>query len=754
MAIRLEYSPVGAGGLAGYATGRGRARERYLQYIMAQQREARNRLARRQDQALQFRRQAALERMRQGARSEENRLYRQHQMDLERERTRRYETRETNELYEDEYRRLKNHLDELIAQARGGGRNLEEGGAWWKSVDDYLRNEKVVDESGAFDPIETYRTAIPKLQKIINSFKSEYIIPQHQRPDQEYEKNGWIWRNTEDGPVRVRPLDPDAAFGQSVQQRTLPNGQTVLVQPEIDRYGNPTGRYEPWDGGDTANEYNRQLYEDALKILADQPEIEPGSTKTEMTFEDALEEARRRREAAGLYPPGQPSGAGAGAPGGYYTGDAGIPPAPRFGPGGMGMVLPQDSRGGAPIPQQPQPTPTQPATPSPATGQPQQPSAAAPEPARPGQPTDVPLQWYNQQPQPTPTSPAQPTAPAPIPGMEGVGPMTPSGIAPPSGGAPAFAGGGAPVPATSPTGVPLPSETSETPYQRRKRRIGERRQAGIRAAQKEHEYWQGRLTGSPVEPPKGQAAENMAKKGYEYVPVLTSTGKKTGSMAWRKRPEEQDVRLLDGRTIRGRLYQDGDKYSIVPPDGETVTLGADEVDLGSGWVTGEFAVGAPETPAAAPPDEMESPETFPVTDEQFQSMAGQQQRPAKMQRPSGMQTESPQRPAEAPAAGAPIDYSKIEPQAKWATGDRRQQKLGQLAHVAGRQGHPEVHQAFVQMMKLRQKYGDVLSVEDLTDPQDQEMYRRAFAIIQDWKERQNRFEMFPSPGAAIQRAIQ
>ena len=359
MGIRLEYQPSpGAFGIAAYKAGRGRARERYQ-----------NAMQRRQEQTLGFQRQLGLEGIRQAGRLEYQRRdladragYRGFLAQRDTERHRLAREGDTNELLVDRYESLKGQLDEILKEGGGHIPNTPEGRAFWNNVKKYQEDEEKALATGDWDSIQVRREAIPKMLKLIQAFnRDKHLVKPQDRPNQEFERDGWVWRNTPDGPMRVRPINEQDEIGKGIIPWTpVPGGPTYHMQPRYDRKGNRIPGYDPVDAGGTqeyekaAKAYDDQVWKIAISLLGNSPTTEEYAK----AFSDAEEILKLRgiekpTPAAGQGAPGasQPDWRGSAIPGPTGPGvpTEGAPGTGNFGGRGLGAPAGPDS----PLPQPP-----------------------------------------------------------------------------------------------------------------------------------------------------------------------------------------------------------------------------------------------------------------------------------------------------------------------------------------------------------------------------------------------------------------
>jgi hypothetical protein len=238
MPIRFENQPVGAGGLAAYAVGSGKVRERALERTMTIYRDVWARRARREEQ---------IQQQRWMDRRDQARDAQQYSLEVSRNRfaLERDKARDQQAMEMQQFRGQQETDQKLMEEWLEGRWQLSP-----EAEEDLREAQKAQYQAG--DPKNGMREGQDTLVPDPSSVISRVLRSGHKMPTEEYENNGWVMRNTKDGPVRVRPLDEQAEIARTIIPYTpTPGGPTQYLQPKVDRYGNRIPGYETIDFGDT-----------------------------------------------------------------------------------------------------------------------------------------------------------------------------------------------------------------------------------------------------------------------------------------------------------------------------------------------------------------------------------------------------------------------------------------------------------------------------------------------------------------------
>ncbi len=332
MGIRIEHQPSGAAvGMAAFAAGQGKARDRQKRYAMGMWEAERRRQTRREEMGAGFRYRAMLE----GARQQgaQNRFdIREEAMDrrfnAQQDATQgRFEAgqaanqqRGDQRFASDLYKQQKSQFDEILSAGGGVVPQTPEGKAFWNKVKKLQEDEQKAMASGNISDSERIGEMNSRMAAILGEYNpNKHIVPRNEREGNTFtDDSGAIFRRTPDGGQEFQGFakeDPmsmdDIQQGKSKNWRLTPHG--TLQQRKWGRHG------EAWEDvnqpeaapsysdrlGDAVTQ-NKQAYNDAL--------YRDGVVDEQTATPKQLDKARKEANRLAPIPTEETPGDSAGAP--------------------------------------------------------------------------------------------------------------------------------------------------------------------------------------------------------------------------------------------------------------------------------------------------------------------------------------------------------------------------------------------------------------------------------------------------------
>jgi hypothetical protein len=243
MPIRFEYQPVGAGGLAAYATGSGRARERALNRTLNIYRDEQAKKARREEQ-LQQQQWADQRQQRQEAFQYSQDVSRFRQQSMLQDKV--TQQKSASEFAAEQYEGAKTQFDAM--QKEIGGLTINPTDS--KEVQDmkgriskYLGYEQKALDAGTLTPDEFRKRAASGMGAILRDYDPEkHVVPPQDRPGAQYAKGGRLYQRARN------PEEEDTLIGWAPDSMLSPEGiaeRDALKKSSIDTVNGVSGQWVP-----------------------------------------------------------------------------------------------------------------------------------------------------------------------------------------------------------------------------------------------------------------------------------------------------------------------------------------------------------------------------------------------------------------------------------------------------------------------------------------------------------------------------
>lgn len=255
MPIRFENQPIGAGGLAAYATGQGRARERALERSLNIYRDEQIRQARREEQLRQQQwadqRQARQEAFQY---SRDVSQFRQESMLRDQAAERASQAAKQKlaaDLASEQYELAKPQFDAMIKDMGGSAINKSDSPeveAFKNRIATYQQYEQKASENvaageGKLTPQQFHSIAASEMGKILRDFDPDkHVVPLQDRPGAQYPKGGYLYQRSKN------PEEEDTLIGWAPDSMLTPEGiaeRDAAKKAAIDTVNGVPGQWVP-----------------------------------------------------------------------------------------------------------------------------------------------------------------------------------------------------------------------------------------------------------------------------------------------------------------------------------------------------------------------------------------------------------------------------------------------------------------------------------------------------------------------------